>query len=185
LFREQQSSRNPSSPVKPESPDYLAPYLRTGPGKAMDGEPAYDLDRWNDEYFARLDDFLARASKLGIIVELTLFSNTYGDPVWALNPLRAANNLQKVGAVEWQEYNTLKDRALTERQFAFAAKIVQVTSRFDNVYYEICDEPYCREAPPSSQRLRPADDAEHGPTGSLPAAAAAEPGVHAAGGLPA
>ena len=48
LFREQQSSRNPSSPVKPESPDYLAPYPRSGPGKAMDGEPMYDLDQWNE-----------------------------------------------------------------------------------------------------------------------------------------
>ena len=38
LFREQQSSRNPSSPCKPESPDYIAPFPRTGPGKALDGE---------------------------------------------------------------------------------------------------------------------------------------------------
>src|SRR5271168_4235244 len=38
LFREQQSSRNPSSPAKPESPDFIAPFPRTGPGKAMDGE---------------------------------------------------------------------------------------------------------------------------------------------------
>ena len=51
LFREQQSSRNPSSPAKPESPDYVAPFPRTGPGKALDGEPIYDLDQWNPEYF--------------------------------------------------------------------------------------------------------------------------------------
>jgi hypothetical protein len=141
LFREQQSSRNPSSPVKPESPDYLAPYPRTGPGKALDGEPQYDLDRWNDEYFTRLRKFLDRASALGIVVELTLFSNTYGDNVWALNPLRAANNIQKVGAVEWQDYNTLKDPVLNARQFAYVDKILDETYRYDNVYYEICNEP--------------------------------------------
>ena len=101
----------------------------------------YDLDQWNAEYFDRLQSFLARASQLGIVVELTLFSNTYGDGVWALNPLRATNNVQKVGAVEWQDYNTLKDRALNERQFAFAEKIVRETSGYDNVYYEICNEP--------------------------------------------
>ena len=39
LFREQQSQRNPYSPLKVESPDFLTPYLRTGPGKALDGEP--------------------------------------------------------------------------------------------------------------------------------------------------
>jgi hypothetical protein len=37
LFREQQSARNPSSPCKPESPDYIAPFPE--PGQAMDGEP--------------------------------------------------------------------------------------------------------------------------------------------------
>ncbi|MBI3840310.1 MAG: hypothetical protein HY288_20505 [Planctomycetia bacterium] len=141
LFREQQSSRNPSSPIKPESPDFVAPWPRVGPGKAMDGEPIYDLDQWNGEYFERLHRFLSRASQSGVVVELTLFSNTYGDGVWALNPLRAANNLQKIGAVEWQDYNSLKDRALNERQFAYAEKIVQETSRFDNLYYEICNEP--------------------------------------------
>src|SRR5580765_5287723 len=46
LFREQQSARNPSSPIKPESPDYIAPWPRVGPGKAIDGEPVYDLDKW-------------------------------------------------------------------------------------------------------------------------------------------
>jgi hypothetical protein len=44
LFRELQSARNPCSPW--ESPDYLASYPRTGPGKALDGEPIYDLNRW-------------------------------------------------------------------------------------------------------------------------------------------
>ena len=141
LFREQQSSRNASSPIKPESPEYVAPWPRSGSGKAMDGEPSYDLDQWNGEYFMRLRQFLTRASQLGIVVELTLFSNTYGDGVWALNPLRAQNNLQRIGAVEWQEYTSLKNRALNERQFAYAEKIVQETSRFDNVYYEICNEP--------------------------------------------
>ena len=91
LFRELQTPRNPCSPCKPESPDYIAPYPRTGPGKALDGEPIYDLDQWNPEYFERLRRFLRKASKLGIVVELTLFSNTYADNVWALNPLAAAH----------------------------------------------------------------------------------------------
>ncbi|MGH9453887.1 MAG: DUF6298 domain-containing protein, partial [Terriglobia bacterium] len=72
LYRELQSARNPCSPVKPESPDYIAPWPRTGPGKAQDGEPKYDLEQWNPEYFARLHQFLSTASKLGIAVELTV-----------------------------------------------------------------------------------------------------------------
>lgn len=141
LYRELQSARNPSSPCKPESPDFIAPYPRTGPGRAMDGEPIYDLDKWNPEYFDRLHRFLDAAQKRGIVVELTIFSNTYADQIWALNPLRAANNLQHVGALDWEDYITLKDPELVRRQEAFARKIIEETSGYDNVYYEICNEP--------------------------------------------
>jgi hypothetical protein len=141
LFRELQSARNPCSPVKPESPDFVAPWPRTGPGLAMDGEPKYDLDQWNPDYFSRLHRFLSLASRLGIVVELTVFSNTYADDVWALNPLRDKNNLQGVGSVEWPEYLSLRNHTLFQRQTAFTRKVVQETSRYDNVYYEICNEP--------------------------------------------
>jgi hypothetical protein len=152
LFREQQSARNPSSPCKPESPDFVTPWPRTGPGNAIDGEPRYDLEKWNPEYFERLHRFLSRASELGIVVELTLFSNTYGDSVWALNPLRAENNLQGVGKIPWYEYNTLHNGPLVERQLAYATKIIQETSQYDNVYYEICNEPGGNADPHASVR---------------------------------
>jgi Family of unknown function (DUF6298)/Cellulase (glycosyl hydrolase family 5) len=141
LYRELQSVRNPSSPCKPESPDYISPFVRSGPGKAMDGEPIYDLDQWNPEYFDRLHRFLDLASKKGIVVELTVFSNTYAPDVWALNPFRAENNKQHVGAIEWQDYISLKDAELVRRQSAYARKIIQETAAYDNVYYEICNEP--------------------------------------------
>jgi hypothetical protein len=141
LYRELQTPRNPSSPCKPESPDYLTPYPRTGPGKAIDGEPIFDLDQWNPEFFARLNRFLTRASERGIVVELTLFSHLYNDQIYKLSPLRAGNNKQGVGKGEWHEFDSLKDKALAERQAAFARKVVQETSGFDNVYYEICNEP--------------------------------------------
>ena len=141
LFRELQSARNPSSPCKPESPDYIAPFPRTGPGKALDGEPIYDLDQWNPEYFERLHRFLDAASQRGIIVELTIFSNTYADQVWALNPFRAENNKQHLEKIEWPEYLSLKNTELVKRQSSYARKIIDETSGYDNVYYEICNEP--------------------------------------------
>jgi hypothetical protein len=141
LYRELQSARNPSSPCKPESPDFVAPWVRTGPGKALDGEPVYDLDRWNPEYFHRLHRFLDEAARRRIVVELTVFSNTYADNIWALNPLRKENNLQHVGDVEWEDYLSLKNHDLVERQKTYARKIIEETSGYDNVYYEICNEP--------------------------------------------
>jgi hypothetical protein len=136
LYRELQSVRNPSSPCKPDSPDYISPFVRSDPGKAMDGEPIYDLDQWNPEYFERLHHFLDAASKHGIVVELTVFSNTYANDVWALNPLRAENNKQHVGALDWQDYISLKNPELVRRQSEYARKIIQETSGYDNVYYE-------------------------------------------------
>jgi hypothetical protein len=141
LYRELQTPRNPSSPCKPESPDYIAPYPRTGPGKAADGEPIFDLDQWNPEFFERLQRFLKKASDRGVVVELTLFSHLYNDQMWSLCPLRAKNNKQGIGKGEWHEFDSLKDKALMERQAAFARKIVQETCAFDNIYYEICNEP--------------------------------------------
>jgi uncharacterized protein DUF6298 len=141
LFRELQNARNPSSPCKPESPDYIAPWRRTGPGNAFDGELRYDLEQWNPEYFDRLRRFLKRASELGIVVELTLFSNTYSDEIWKLNPLRPENSLKSKEKVAWQEYISLRHEALVARQTAYVEKIIAETSLYDNVYYEICNEP--------------------------------------------
>ncbi|MDQ6671048.1 MAG: hypothetical protein M3069_09905 [Chloroflexota bacterium] len=141
LFRELQTARNPHSSLKVDSPDYVAPWPRTGPGLALDGEPRFNLDQWNDEFFARLDRFLTLASERDIVVEVTLFSNSYADPIWALNPLRSDNNLTGVGQVEWPDYTSLSDAGLFARQADYVRRVVQATHRFDNIYYEICNEP--------------------------------------------
>jgi hypothetical protein len=141
LYRELQSPRNPSSPVKPESPDFVTPYLRTGPGAALDGEPIYDLDRFNPEYFERLHHFLQCASDKGIVVELVLFSNTYERSIWALNPLNSENNKQGVGHVSSEDYTSLRNHDLFARQLAYVRKTIEETAQYDNAYYEICNEP--------------------------------------------
>ncbi|HVF11066.1 MAG TPA: DUF6298 domain-containing protein [Abditibacteriaceae bacterium] len=141
LFRELQSHCNPYSPCKPESPDFVAPWPRTGPGKALDGEPQYDLSRWNEEYFERLHRFFSMASELGIVIEATIFSNSYGDHIYALNPLHPANNIQGVGVSSYLRYNTMLDEALWSKQQEFVRKIVGELNRYDNFYFEICNEP--------------------------------------------
>ncbi|MGI9429582.1 MAG: putative collagen-binding domain-containing protein, partial [Bythopirellula sp.] len=140
LFREQQTERNPHSPIKPESTEYLTPYLRTTKGQAEDGEPLYDLNQWNPQFFDRLDRFLTQASELGIVVELTLFGNVYRNGIWKLNPLHDDNNIQEMGDVQWHDFITLRDEPLVMRQKAYVEKIVQETCQYDNVYYEICNE---------------------------------------------
>ncbi len=141
LFRELQSATNPYSTCKPESPDYVAPFARTGPGRALDGQPRFDLDRWNPEFFERLHRFLGLASGLGIVVEVVLLSNTYGESIWSLNPLQACNNVNGLEEIPWYEYMTRRHPALFNRQAAHVRKIVQETNRYDNLIYEICNEP--------------------------------------------
>ena len=141
LFRELQSACNPYSTCKPESPDYVSPFLRTGPGKAQDGEPKFDLDRPNPEFYERLHGFLGLASELGVIVELTLLSNTYADNIWALNPLNPANNVNGLSTIPWPDYMSLRHPAVFQRQAAHVRRIVEETNRYDALFYEICNEP--------------------------------------------
>ncbi|MCX6359494.1 MAG: cellulase family glycosylhydrolase [Armatimonadetes bacterium] len=141
LFRELQNHCNPYSTCKPESPDYIAPYERTGPGRAQDGEPKFDLDRPNPEFYQRLHAFMARASELGIIVELVLLSNTYEDRIWALNPLNSANNVNGLQPISWPTYMTLRHPELVARQMEHVRRIVREVNAYDNLFFEICNEP--------------------------------------------
>lgn len=143
LFRELEGiPLNPHSPCKPRPSEYVAPFARTGPGFATDGYPKFDLDRWDLVYFDRLHGFLDAAARHDVIVELTLFSNSYWDGVWELNPLNARNNVNGVGSIAWQDYNSMRDPALFERQKAFARKVVQEANRHPNFYFEVCNEPF-------------------------------------------
>lgn len=141
LFRELQTYNNPYSTCKPESPDYISPFKRIGPGLAQDGELKYNLDCWNEEFFTRLHEFLSLASEYGIIVEVTVLSNTYSPQLWALNPLNSKNNVNDIEEIEFMLYNTLRNPKLFDRQTSHVCKIVEETNKYDNIIYEICNEP--------------------------------------------
>ena len=142
LFRELQGPNNPYSTCKPESVDYIAPFERTtGQGVALDGQPKYNLDKLNTEFYERLHKFLALANENGIIVEVVLFSNAYAPNIWALNPLNKENNINGLEEIHWSEYTTQRSEKLFERQVEYVKKIVKETNSYDNVIYEICNEP--------------------------------------------
>ncbi|MDE0098620.1 MAG: cellulase family glycosylhydrolase, partial [Truepera sp.] len=137
---------NPHSPCKPLAGEYVSPFARTGPGFATDGYPKFDLDRWNPEFFERLHGFLTAAQERDVIVELTLFSNTYHQAVWNLNPLNAVNNINGVGTIARQDYLSLRDSVLHERQLDYVRKIVREVNAYDNIYFEVCNEPFTEQA---------------------------------------
>lgn len=133
-------------PVNLLAGEYVAPFLRVGPTFATDGYPQFDLDQWNPDYFERLHGFLSAAQERDIIIELTLFSCSYADAVWRLNPLNIQNNINGVGDIPWQNYISMRDDALFERQLAYVRKIVQEVNQYDNFYFEVCNEPLVARA---------------------------------------
>lgn len=141
LYRELQTPNNPYSTCKPESPDYIAPFERVGPARAFDLQPVYDLDRPNPEFYQRLHDFVRLASECGLIVEVVLFSNTYSEDRWCLNPLNAHNNVNDLAKIPWYEYTTRRHPGLYARQVEFVRRVVRELNTYDNIIWEICNEP--------------------------------------------
>jgi hypothetical protein len=141
LFRELQTPRNPYSTCKPESADYISPFARTGPGLALDGEPKFDLSRWNEEFFERLHRFITMAGERDVAVEIVLLSNTYHESVWALNPMNPANNVNGMPDFVWPEYMTLKQETVWQWQRRYIKKVVSELNGYDNIVYEVCNEP--------------------------------------------
>ena len=141
LFRELQTPINPYSTCKPESTEFVSPYPRTGHELAMDGLPKFDLSQWNDEFFDRLHQFISLASDHGVVVEVVLLSNTYQESLWELNPFHPSNNMNELPELDWTKYNTLLHPELFERQCALVRKVVEELNPYDNVFFEICNEP--------------------------------------------
>jgi hypothetical protein len=127
--------------LAPRPGKLLAPWSRSKFQGYHNGGNKFNLDEWEKDYFTRLKRFVETASKKGIVVELTLFGNQYGDSQWACSPLNAANNIQGVGG-RWEDFLTLRDKNLTQRQEALVRKIVTEMSKADNVVYEIANEPF-------------------------------------------
>ncbi len=122
--------------LAPAPGQFLCPWAR-----AADGAK-FDLERWDAAYFARLRDFLRQADRRGVVVELVLFCPFYEEGQWALSPMNARNNLQQIGAVPRDEVLTLNHPALLAVQEAMVHQVVAETGEFENLYYEICNEPY-------------------------------------------
>lgn len=142
-YREVPGSFNiESNTLAPEPGKYVAPWARSKTPGAADGGNKFDLDQWEPAYFDRLSRFVSEAGARGIVVEYVLFCPFYEDNLWAVNPMNAANNVNGVGKVGREEVYTLKHPAILERHLAFVREAVETLHGFDNVYFEICNEPY-------------------------------------------
>jgi hypothetical protein len=130
------------NPLAPKPNRYICPWARSHQPGYSDGGNKFDLKEWDPAYFQRLNDFMAQARKRGIVVEMTLFCPMYRDELWQACPMNAANNVNGIGKCQREEVYTLKHRGLTDVQIALTRKMVAELQGFDNLYYEVCNEPY-------------------------------------------
>ncbi len=121
---------------------YVCPWARSAEPGNFDGGAKFDLNRWDEIYFSRLRDFMTQASSRGVVVELNLFCPNYNDSLWLASPMHTGNNINSVGNCPADEPYTLKHPELQAVQEALVRKAVAELRDFDNLYYEVCNEPY-------------------------------------------
>jgi hypothetical protein len=146
------------NPLGPLPGRQILPWARSAtaganPALAAPGQTSmkFDLDRWNPEYFARLKAFVALADRKGIVVEVALFNGMYADS-WPLMPMYHGNNVQGVGGYEAAECGLFttddpRNQDVMRYQRAYVAKIATELNEFDNVIFDISDEPLLQGNP--------------------------------------
>ena len=129
--------------LAPRPGRFLAPWPRASEPGHPDGGNKFDLTKWDDAFFVRLKEFVALAAARNIVVELSLFCPMYEEVQWSLSPMNRANNVNGVGGVGRNDVYTLdKEPALLAVQEALTRKLVTELNRFDNLFFEIANEPY-------------------------------------------
>jgi hypothetical protein len=122
------------------------PYVRSGPGTALDGQPRVDLDRLDQAYFDRLRRRVVSAGDRGIYVAIMLFNPDGAKPEdWSTQLFHPLNNIQAINADSngdgrAHEIYDLSNARITKYQEAYVRTIIDTVNDLDNVIYEIGNE---------------------------------------------
>ncbi len=129
--------------LAPRPGRFICPWARSDQPGYANGGNKFDLARWDGAYFQRFRDFVAQAGRRGIVVEVNLFCPFYEESQWRLSPFNAANNVNGLGhGARTNVYTLDRHGGLLAVQERLVRKFVAELHGFDNVYYEICNEPY-------------------------------------------
>ncbi len=128
--------------LAPEPGKFVAPWARSSEGGYAGGGNKLDLTKWDPEYFTRLHDYLSEAARLGIVVEIGLFSSQYGEMQWDFSPFKRENNVNGTDAIDWKKVNTLENGNILGFQERYVRKLVREANAYPNVMFEISNEPW-------------------------------------------
>lgn len=124
----------------PDNDLLILPWARSSTPGYSQGGNKFDLETWDEAYFARLHDFVEQAGTRGIVVEICFYNCMYPD-MWPHMPLNAVNNIQGEGVATHLEFQTLADLKLVRHQERYVREITRRLNSHDNVIWEIIDEP--------------------------------------------
>jgi hypothetical protein len=122
------------------------PWVRTGVGSATDGKPKFDLNGFDEGYFARLRDRVAAAGREGIYVGIMLFEgralhlspspdNVEGHPFFG------QNNVNGIHITSIRDYQVRPLDALVKSfQETYIRKVVDAVHDMPNVLWEVANE---------------------------------------------
>jgi hypothetical protein len=124
------------------------PWLRTGPGNALDGKLKFDLEVYDEDYFDRLKERVRMAEKARIYVSVMLFEGwglQFSPNAYANHPFHPENNINGInGDVDGDgsgvEIHTLNDKKILAIQEAYVKKVIETVNESDFVLYEIANE---------------------------------------------
>lgn len=123
------------------------PYSRPGPGQALDGKPKFDLEKFNEAYFARLRERVRKARDEGIYVSIMLFQGWssakgwLGGKPWEGHPYHPGNNIQRFnGNPQGNGGPGLDSGSVRDYQAKYIRKVIDTVNDLDNVLYEVTNE---------------------------------------------
>jgi hypothetical protein len=128
------------------------PFLRTGPGTALDGQPRFDLEQFDPAYFEQLRSRVEQARDRGIYVSVMLFNGFSLDDKGQGNgnaclghPFNAENNVNGIsvdtnGNDGCEEAHTLASPEITAIQERYVQHVIDTVGDLDNVLFEISNE---------------------------------------------
>jgi ribosomal protein S17E len=128
----------------------LLPWKRSNEPGSVCGGNKFDLDQWDEAYFSRLRSFVSEASKRGIIVEVSFFSSIYG--YWDIQVWNRDNNINIKDDIRKDDVQTLNNGPAMKYQENIVRKIVSELNEFDNVIYEIQNEPWADHTVTADQK---------------------------------
>lgn len=119
------------------------PWLRTGPGLDLTGQPKFDLTKLDPAYFHRLRQRVLAAKARGIYVSVMLFDgwSIQFSPGRNSHPFFGPNNVNGTDYLhDLRDIDTLRFPAITGYQRSYVAATLAAVADLDNVLIEIANE---------------------------------------------